>query len=548
MTNRAALRPIPLLLMTVATVACGSDAIAPDPEPATGCAAAGGVTHTGTIASTAWRTADNPHSVPGPLSITGTLSIEPGVLICAGANAAITLTSPDATIDARGTAAAPIVFTAADPAEPWAGIHASVACATAPCTAAEGVISNARIEYARQGIVAGDFVRVDSVHFRHIRCTAARVVHIARSVVDSAGQDGCPAVEIGIAASRGGIDTFEDVVIRGSGGDGLRVQAFGPGGGGSATGSVEILGGRIEGSAGVGLRFSMLYREGNVSAARPVRIVGSGNEPVWAPLEAVAMIWPTIGAQNDLRGNAADTAVIWGNLVGVSEVVLGGTVVWQPRTALVEFGIRWGDDVEVRLEAGSRLDLRNDLISTGRFVARGTSNSPVTITGAGVIRLECDPIGGGCNHGSRMVNTRLDGVHFVSHQYTVLDSVHARRVRLVIGGPASRVTNITVEDALGPAFDLYSDVRVSNCAVRNNAFYGIIVYESAANATIHNCDFEANRNAGVWNVGNAPLDARFNWWGDEQGPFGSNGDGVQGSVNYEPFLQAPPEAGVNLWY
>jgi hypothetical protein len=537
------LRIAPALLV----IACGSDAVGPDPIPATGCQAAGGVTHPADILDAVWREADNPHRVPASLGVAGTLVIEPGALVCVGADAAITLTSFDAVIDARGTADAPITFTAIDSAEPWAGIHASPDCVAAPCTPVEGIISNAIVEYARQGIVAGEFIRVDSVHFRQIRCTAARVVNIARSVVDSAGLDGCAAVELGIAASRGGIDTFEDVVIRRSGGDGLRVQVFGLTGGSGPSGSVAILGGRIERSAGVGLRFAIQYRAGAVSQARPVRIVNSGAEPVWGPFDAVVRIWPSIGAQNDLRGNDADTAVIWGNVESVSEVVLGGTVVWQPRADFMDRWLRWGENVAVRLEAGSRLDLRADMLGTGRFETRGTAVSPVTITGAGVIRLECEPVGSGCNHGSRLVNTRLDGVQFTTHQHTVLDGIHGRRIRLEVGGPASRVTNATIEDALGPSFGLHSDVHVSNCIVRNNGFYGIIAYESAVGATITNCNIEENRNSGVWKVGDVPIDARYNWWGDEEGPFGPNGDGVQGAVNYEPFLSSPPQVGVILW-
>jgi parallel beta-helix repeat protein len=347
---------------------------------------------------------------------------------------------------------------------------------------------------------------------------------------------------MGIAASRGGIDTFEDNVIRGSGGDGLAVQWFGQPSGGS-TGTVAILGGRIESSAGVGMRFHSHYRGGDVSAGRPVRIIGTGDVPVWAPLDAIAMIWPTIGAQDSLAGNAADTVVVWGHPTGVSDIVLGPAVVWQTRT---NFGIQlvqWGDDIAVRLAAGARLDLQESMRATGAFIATGSAGAPVSITGAGAIRLECETAQPLCDAGSRITNVRMDGIELTSHQHIVLDSVDARRVRLEIGGAASRVSNITVEDALGPAFIVLSDVTVSDCTVRNNDFYGIIVYESSTNASIRNCVFESNRNAGVWNVGPALLDARFNWWGDPAGPLGPDGDGVQGNVDYSSHLTSPPGTG-----
>jgi parallel beta-helix repeat protein len=527
------------LLLASSAIACGDDHVGPDPSPARTCAAAGGVTHTGAVGNALWQARDNPHLVPASLNVTGTLTIEPGTLICAGPDAAIVITSLDAMIDARGTVAAQIVFTATDPAHPWAGIHSAAPCTATPCVPAPGVISNARIEHARQGVVAGEFIRLDSVHFRQIRCTAARVQHIARSRVDSAGLDGCAAVELGISASHGGLDTFEDNIIRGSAGDGLAVQWFGQASA-DPTGSVAILGGRIEGSAGVGLRFDAHYHGGDVSAARPVRITATGGVPVWAPLDAVAMIWPTTGAQDSLGGNAADTAVVWGHPAGVSEIVLGPAVVWQTRTNFQIPLVQWTDDVVLRLAPGARLDLRESLRATGAFIARGTIDAPVSITGAGSIVLECDPSEPQCDRGSRIVNARLDGVQLTSHQHIVLDSVHAQRVRLEIGGAASRVLNTTVEDGLGPAFLVLSDVSVSDCIVRNNAFYGIIVYESATNVTIRNCVFEANRNAGVWNVGPALLDARFNWWGDPAGPLGPDGDGVEGNVDYSSHLTAPP--------
>lgn len=532
-----------IVAIALVGAACGDDHVGPDPDPADPCSAGGGLVHTGQAGTELWRPADNPHRVPGTLEIAGTLTIEPGVLVCLGADAAVIIASHDATIVARGTAAAPIVFTALEPDRPWAGIHADAECTNPPCIVTSAVISNARIEHARHGIVTGAFTRIDSVHFRQIRCTAARVEHIARSRVDSAGLDGCPAVEIGLGASRGASDTFEDVTIVGSGGDGLSVRSFGLTTSDAPAGSLSILGGRIDESAGVGLRFAPQYRGASVLAARPVHVSGGGAEAVWAPLGAVAKIWPTVPAQDGLRGNASDTVVVWGDAAEAGAIVLGPAVVWQTRSNFLQQDVSWGTGTELRLEPGAQLDLREDLRGTGAFIANGAGGAPVTITGAGAILLQCESIESSCDHGSRLTNTRLDGVQLTSRQHIVLDTVHAVRSRLEIGGTASRVMNIIVEDALGPAFILLSDVRVSGCTVRNNAFYGIIVRESATGATISSCTFESNRNAGVWNVGPAPLDARFNWWGDPAGPNGVNGDGVQGNVLYEPWLDAPPVAG-----
>ncbi|HEX2167386.1 MAG TPA: right-handed parallel beta-helix repeat-containing protein, partial [Longimicrobiales bacterium] len=514
----------------IAFVACDDDQIGPEPLPADPCGEPGGVVHAENVGDEVWRAADNPHRVARTLNVTGPLTIESGVLVCAAADAAIIITSYGATIDARGTPAAPIVFTALDADQPWAGIHAVAQCANAPCASSVGVISNARVEHARHGIVTGAFTRIDSVHFRQILCTAARVEHIARSRVDSAGLEGCAAVEIGLGASRGTSDTFEDVTIVGSGGDGLSIRTFGSTTGDPPAGTVSILGGRIEGSAGVGLRFARQFRGANVLDARPVSVSGSGAEAVWAPLGAVAKIWPGVRAQEELRGTVSDTAVIWGRPENPGTITLGSSVVWQTRSTFLREDVSWDAETELRLEPGAHLDLRDDIRATGGFVARGAPIAPVTITGAGAIILECEPAGTSCDQRSHLRHTRLEGVQLTSHQHIVLDTVQAVRSRLEIGGAASRVTDIIVEDALGPAFILLSDVRVTDCTVRNNAFYGIIARASSAGASISGCVFESNRNAGVWNVAAEPLDARFNWWGDPAGPLGPGGDGVQGNV------------------
>ena len=81
------------------------------------------------------------------------------------------------------------------------------------------------------------------------------------------------------------------------------------------------------------------------------------------------------------------------------------------------------------------------------------------------------------------------------------------------------------------------DVSIQGCTITTSAQHGIHV--TAGAPLIRSCNIADNSGDGIHNVGAGEVDALLNWWGDAAGPLGPEGDGVFGSVLYDPFLLAP---------
>lgn len=108
-------------------------------------------------------------------------------------------------------------------------------------------------------------------------------------------------------------------------------------------------------------------------------------------------------------------------------------------------------------------------------------------------------------------------------------------------GDRAVATEVTVERGWGHGVVLGSNAELTQCAVRGNGGSGILVDSSSTGAVIHDCALESNRLLGVEYEGTGTVDARFNWWGDPAGPFGTSGDGIEGNVDYSSYLTEPPE-------
>lgn len=536
-----------LVLLLLPLMACGEDPAGIDPALARTCGARG-VLHAGEIGSERWGPEGNPHAVVDTLRVTDVLTIEPGVEVCVEPGTPIFTCRGGSAIVARGTAEAPIVFTAGDPAEPWGGILGG-ACSSSDggsLPAAVSVFSHVRIEHAAYGVLVG--ARIEHVHFRQIGCTAASTSHIAYSRVDTAGIKGCPAVLMGGAASQGGIDRFEETTIVGSGGIGLKFVSYGLiTTSGAVPGSVALLGGRIEGSRGTGLHFDHLaYKYGHVSEARPLRITGGAGIPVRAPLGVVAQVWPTAADQDSLRGNAADSVVVWFHKV-TTPVVVGRGITMKvifhfffPQTSIES-------EDGLRIEPGGELVLEDILWVRGPLLAEGTPDDPVRISGS-ILALGCTGTSPDfdCDFPTRLRNARLEDVHLSGlGRSMVLQDITARNSNVEVGeqagfGAGSTLTNAVFEDAPYDALEVASGVLISGCAVRRSGSAGIVVREGSTGVTIHDCALEDNGGPGVRNLADDEVDARFNWWGDPAGPLGPAGDGVEGAVDFSEHRTAPP--------
>jgi hypothetical protein len=192
------------------------------------------------------------------------------------------------------------------------------------------------------------------------------------------------------------------------------------------------------------------------------------------------------------------------------------------------------------LEPGAVLGTTS-LVSAGRIHSRGTVDAPVRITGPGVVVLGGDAATGASH---MMTHTVLSGVRLeATGAPLVMEDVRGEAARVLLRAPGSRVIRSTLRGAFGglPAASLTlaaSDLEVARCGITGSSGAGILV-EVAAGVRINECNIHGNAGAGVRNMAAGVVDARHNWWGDPNGPFGLAGDRVEGEVAYQPWLSAP---------
>ena len=81
---------------------------------------------------------------------------------------------------------------------------------------------------------------------------------------------------------------------------------------------------------------------------------------------------------------------------------------------------------------------------------------------------------------------------------------------------------------------------ISSCRITGSSVAGARVEAAADSAvSLTGCDIHDNAGAGVHNLSPHAVAAEQNWWGDPAGPLGPDGDGVSGSVDYEPYRTEP---------
>jgi hypothetical protein len=454
----------------------------------------------------------------------------------------------------RGVGTAPVVLTAYDPAQGWAGVELQ-GTPTNP-----SLFIHARVEYVALNSTAvvssGHRVNLDTTVIRQSGAAvslAGRMSRFEASRVDTTTNRYAPAVTLGDSGR------FIRSVILAAAGTGLRVDG---------TAAVHVRGGLIEASGGVGIHAP---HESGITSTLPVRVVGGLSYPIeTTPALLERLYGPTAAEQDSLKGNARDTVIMLGGTLEAPLHVRPG-LPWHVKATItvVSGGILNG-------RGGSLLVMDTAVYITttagGRVQFRGAPGDPVVLTAD-------DPARGW--HGITLTGTHALAsyitsarVEHVAHNYTAVDDGGTHRVRLDsvvlrqngsavwLMAPGSRLirsrvdttlstfraavelgTNTVLESTLvrgssGPGVAISSDsVQVVSCEVRESANFGILLYEPAA---VHNCNLVDNLHAGVGNVDfTRTADATNNWWGDAGGPFGPNGDGVSIAVNYTPWRTTP---------
>jgi len=497
-----------------------------------------------------WTRANNPHRVEAPLFVSGAgrLTLEPGVVVCFGEYVYLGMVNGGSLI-ADGLDTARIVLTAGDP-DGWTGMFFG------GHPAAASRLKNVVMEGVDGWAVSSAdsaAVTIDSSVFRHPGAglyLAGRGSSISRSLVDSTTIAEYPAVVLGTLAR------FEDTQIRGAAGVGLMVVG---------TNGVSLLGGRIEGSRGVGL--VVTTTGAGIVATRPIRVVGGASYPAELVVSAFPRIYPALSDQDSLLGNARDTLVVTGGILqsfaypkaALPWRITGNIVVQyfgilnpKPGAALVFDYFVW-------------ITARNG----GRVVARGTAAAPVVFTGdAGAggwngILLEGSP-----SLPSYLTNVRIENVtnswavwswndHTVVIDSAVfrqngvaawlwssnsrisrsrVDTTLIAEAAVELSGANAMMESTLIRASAGDGLSIANNTnRVLSCEIRESAGSGIV---GAGTVDVHNCNLVNNGGVGISSP-YATVNAEDNWWGDTGGPTGPNGDGVSGPVNYTPWRTTP---------
>lgn len=523
-----------------------------------------GTAHSGTIASAVWLARESPHQVRDTVLVTGTLSIEPGALVCGAPSAQLRIRGQ---LVAHGTRDDPIIFTAVNAEQPWAGIGSD---------SGNIHLTNATVEYARTAVGGGkcDEIVIDSILVRRSNAGVAGITScpmtVSRSVFDTitgaaissepTHDSFSPRFEKSLLNV-----TVQDNLIRNAG-IGIELRGW--------NGAVNVSGGRIEDSgSGIFIDNTNIWHHANidVASAKPVRVVGSGSS-FKGTVVAFTTIWPHVQDRDSLRGNVSDTVVLSGAYAGellvtrdnpIVHVLSGGQAIdaWT------------GPIARIRMEAGSSLRFE-DFAEIGALIVNANAAEPAGFSAAHAaligcaagpgLGLRCDRLSNDTSYLRHMTVVGGCGGFFAGHSLApvIVESVDFRAAESCYGdfgfsGEGSSIANSTFTGGSrlslsevrahriivrgmtnGGIAIAGSNVKLSECTVSQNTGSGIVVFEGTG-IEIRDCNIEDNTEFGVKNWTAGRVDARRNWWGDPAGPLGPNGDGVDGDVDYSDFLTSP---------
>jgi hypothetical protein len=386
---------------------------------------------------------------------------------------------------------------------------------------------------------------------------------VADATIDTACiSSGCTAVY----ATENGALSLQRVTIRGSRGGGLARgrRAF-----------IWLRDVVIEGNAGVGLDLGghILHNSlRNFGVEGDLRISGNGY-PAHLATHDIPQLLPTPGSVERIVGNQHDTLIVgityfpesfavpaavpWRVYDGVSSasgyasmppaIEPGATLVgwargpWgRVRLAIVAGTVFEGApgkpisfaDVEVSVlgQAGDTTHLRHIRVGPGAVATTRhfVFGSPTT---SGPIVLEDVDV----RDGRVELTTTGSRIERLNARGGISDTLAT--VWLVGAGMVAR--DLQVLEAPGPAIVLNGDdILLEHCQAMDGMADGVQVL-AGAGIRIRACNLQGNAGAGVANAGADVVDARENWWGDPEGPFGPAGDSVIGQVVFTPWRTAP---------
>jgi hypothetical protein len=482
-----------------------------------------------------------------------TLTIQAGTHVCGEPGAVLLVRDR---LEVNGTADRPVVFTACDPAEGWGGLAVSPEWGSS----GSGRLEHVLIEYADQGIEGMNLEIVDA-RIRQTRGAAIRGgARVRNATIDTACTSGLGSA---VMAAQYTLIELENVTIRGSGGAGVSRGRRAP---------IVLRDVVIEGSADVGLELGghIIHNSlRNFTVEGDLRLTDN-LYPAHLGSHDIPQLLPTLESYDRVLGNRRDTLIV------------GITSSSEPLTVRAVLPWRVYDGISI--PSGAALPA---IIEPGATIAGATDGpwSPVRLALRAGTALEGVP-GGPITfldleisiQGDVADTTRIRHVHLersavltttrqgisATTSPIVLEEVRVRDGRVELTSAGSRIErlfalggvsdttatvrlagagivarNLEVRQAPGPGVALdANDILLDGCRVSEGLADGVRI-PGGVGIRIRACNLLDNAGAGVANSGTDEVDARENWWGDPEGPFGPSGDGAIGPVEFTPWLAAP---------
>lgn len=243
-----------------------------------------------------------------------------------------------------------------------------------------------------------------------------------------------------------------------------------------------------------------------------------------------------------------------GSLKYPFETITGALTVAGSGDTMRVFGGSYAEEITI----DSSLSVIGNGSST--TILEGTSGNVVTITADDVmfsgfyvysytgeddIQIEADgAVIGNCT----LTTCRGDVIHFQQGNRGTVENCTIRfgdgSGILLAGTDGAVIVNCSIyqNGKYGIELSLSLDAEVSGCDIHHNNEHGIHIMMSE-NTVIWDSDIHENTGDGVYEVTNSRnTDARFNYWGNWNGPGGSgpgNGDEITENVMYSPWLGEP---------
>ncbi|OYT42412.1 MAG: hypothetical protein B6U78_01240 [Candidatus Aenigmarchaeota archaeon ex4484_224] len=375
--------------------------------------------------------------------------------------------------------------------------------------------------------------------------TAAIVVVNANATIKNLKIDGSEITSVPSSATLVGIlyrgvnGTIDSVTIdninisSGIGGNAIYVSSMGK------ESNVEVKGCRISNFYKNGITANY---EGLTVSIHDNIVTGSG------PISSVAQNGIQIGlnAEGEVKNNIVNgkgeyyTGSDWtatGILIYAANATVRGNTIMNAQTGIDVTGDYWG-----RFSSPWKVSIINNTVDTSNLDASqwAVGIAVATYSDGEIINANIENnqiIGGAADDAGIDI-----GIAYYGCPGYVIFAIKNNHIENLDYG-------IYIECSIG------NDSTIMHNLIQNNT-HGIYLCNdaNATNVTVHYNNIIGNSEYSIYNNGTGELNAKYNYWGDATGPYNATtnpnglGNGVEGNVDYSPWLGFPWPTSPMVWY